>query len=206
MAVMEINANICAGFSKPGVSCFFTSILKAGKASDTINTPIIAAISANRSDSPINCATSVLLPAPSTFLTPTSLARFSLRAVERFMKLMQAINKMIQAMIENILTYSTWPPPVCLPFSNWSYKCQSFMLNKKGRAIEVGSRCCMKLYSCLFTCAGFTPGFNSTYVFKQLLSHLCAHALRLYQISKGASHSNLKVEFGGRSARAADTT
>ena len=35
------------------------------------------------------------LDAPATFLTPTSLARLAERAVIRFMKLIQAINRMI---------------------------------------------------------------------------------------------------------------
>ena len=35
-----------------------------------------------------------ILSEPSVLRIPTSLARFSLRAVERFMKLMQASNKM----------------------------------------------------------------------------------------------------------------
>ena len=54
------------------------------------------------------------LPAPSTFLTPTSRARRSLRAVARFIKLMQAINKMIHAITVKRCTY--WiSPPACLP-------------------------------------------------------------------------------------------
>ena len=43
-------------------------------------------------DSKKNCRISCLLPEPSVFLTPTSFALFSERAVERFMKLTQAIN------------------------------------------------------------------------------------------------------------------
>ena len=68
--------------------------------------------------SPMNCAMRPLFPAPSTFLTPTSFARCSLRAVARFMKLMQAMKRMIHAMTENRCTYAIRPPPVCLPLSN----------------------------------------------------------------------------------------
>ena len=42
-------------------------------------------------DSARNCLTSEYLPAPITLRTPTSLARLDARAVDRFMKLMQAI-------------------------------------------------------------------------------------------------------------------
>src|SRR5437868_14871664 len=51
------------------------------------------AISDINMDSPRNCRTSEFFSAPSTFLTPTSADRFEERAVERFMKLIQAINK-----------------------------------------------------------------------------------------------------------------
>ena len=62
------------------------------------------------SDSKKNCSTSCFLPDPSVFLTPTSFALFSERAVERFMKLTQAISNMINAMMVNSRTYSIMPP------------------------------------------------------------------------------------------------
>ncbi|MNT97101.1 hypothetical protein D3C72_2393430 [compost metagenome] len=55
-------------------------------------------------DSVRNCATNSFLFAPTTFLTPTSFALFSLWAVLKFMKLMQAIIRIKQAMAINDLT------------------------------------------------------------------------------------------------------
>jgi len=60
--------------------------------------------------SPENWATRNGLAAPTTFLIPTSFARFTDRAVERFMKLMQAISMMNTATMLNSLTYSMRPP------------------------------------------------------------------------------------------------
>src|SRR6185437_4192329 len=51
---------------------------------------IAKAIATNTSDSPKNCAINCCLNEPTAFRMPTSRARFSLRAVERFMKLIQA--------------------------------------------------------------------------------------------------------------------
>src|ERR1700722_9426201 len=62
---------------------------------------------------------------PITLRTPTSLARFSDLAVERFMKLIQAIANTSMPIILNKRTYST-KPPTALPFLKSVIKCQSF--------------------------------------------------------------------------------
>src|SRR5262249_8604581 len=49
---------------------------------------------------------------PSTFLTPTSLALPALRAVDRFIKLIQAISRINTAIVENIYTYWILPLPL----------------------------------------------------------------------------------------------
>jgi hypothetical protein len=54
-------------------------------------------------DSPMNCPINCLLPAPTTLRTPISLALRKERAVARFMKLMQAMTRMIMPTMENIL-------------------------------------------------------------------------------------------------------
>ena len=72
-------------------------------------------MNASIADSKKNCSTNCFLPDPSVFLTPTSFALFSERAVERFMKLTQAISSMINAMMVNSRTYSIMPPTF-LPF------------------------------------------------------------------------------------------
>ena len=52
-----------------------------------------------------NCETRLRFSVPSTFLIPTSFARFAECAVVRFMKLMQAIININKATAENIYTY-----------------------------------------------------------------------------------------------------
>ncbi len=60
--------------------------------------------------------TSVLLLAPTAFFIPTSLTLLEARAVDKFMKLIQAMRRMKTAMMEKSLTYSILPP-ACFPFS-----------------------------------------------------------------------------------------
>ena len=56
----------------------------------------------NRIDSDMNKPINWFLSDPSVFLTPTSLALFTDRAVERFIKFMHAITKTNSAMMEKI--------------------------------------------------------------------------------------------------------
>ncbi|MGB2908766.1 MAG: hypothetical protein WBB73_16820 [Candidatus Aminicenantaceae bacterium] len=80
---------------------FPVRLLKAGRKTLTRTAAETAAKKANNIDSPKNCRIiSGRLP-PTTFLIPTSLARIVERAVERFMKLMQAIRITIRATTEN---------------------------------------------------------------------------------------------------------
>ena len=53
-------------------------------------------------DSTKNCAMRFLFSVPSTFLMPTSFARFAECAVVRFIKLMQAMSKINKATAEKI--------------------------------------------------------------------------------------------------------
>ena len=55
------------------------------------------AISDMRIDSPMNCQIRDFFSAPKTFRTPTSADLFEDRAVDRFMKLMHAINNVKRA-------------------------------------------------------------------------------------------------------------
>ena len=70
---------------------------------------IITPMNANKNDSPRNCFMRSYFPAPITFLTPTSLALFDARAVDKFMKLMHAMMSMNKATAEKIYTYCTSP-------------------------------------------------------------------------------------------------
>src|SRR2546430_4018061 len=103
--------------------CLSTNKLNDGNNKATTIIARIKAMSVKMNDSQKNCVINCFLFEPSVFLMPTSFARFSLLAVERFIKLMQAINRIITAIIENNRTYSIMPP-VFLPFSKSLYKCQ----------------------------------------------------------------------------------
>src|SRR6185312_7485348 len=68
--------------------------LKRGSISQAANTAITVAMKVTITDSDRNCAIKNLRGEPNTLRTPTSRARFDERAVERFMKLTQAISRM----------------------------------------------------------------------------------------------------------------
>src|SRR4029077_21171565 len=77
-------------------------LLNAGK---TIITIINASTNENKQkkkDSLKNFLMSNDCPAPNTFCIPVSLARFNAAAVERLIKLKQAINKINPAIINNV--------------------------------------------------------------------------------------------------------
>ncbi len=97
-------------------NCFPTNSLNGLRLSSTITNAITAAKKEMMTLSPIKWRTSDFLVAPTTFLIPTSFALFSLRAVLRFMKLIQAINKMKPAITPNNLTV-TILPATNFPFS-----------------------------------------------------------------------------------------
>jgi hypothetical protein len=97
-----------------------TRSLKPGRLTSTIINARINARNASKILSPINCVISSLFFAPATLRIPTSFARFSLRAVLKFMKLIQAINKIKAAIIANSFTNSILPPTYW-PFSDFEY-------------------------------------------------------------------------------------
>src|SRR5678815_3168252 len=88
---------------------FCVSVLNKGRKNRASNKASIREMKHMMSDSPRNCFINDDLPAPITFLTPTSRARFSDRAVERFIKLMQAMNKMKMAIDASIYRYLIFP-------------------------------------------------------------------------------------------------
>ncbi len=63
-------------------------------------------IKVSNSDSPKNCRMSWGYVAPMVFFRPISFERFTALAVDRFMKLKQAITRMKRAIRKNILTCS----------------------------------------------------------------------------------------------------
>src|SRR5580658_3404431 len=80
---------------------FCERLLKYGSNRPDIRRARIKAISAAAMDSVKNCMISLSRTEPNVFRIATSLARFSLRAVERFMKLIQASNKTNTPIIPN---------------------------------------------------------------------------------------------------------
>ena len=75
--------------------------LNDGSNSDTSPTASITAMLLSKIDSPRNCRINALRRAPEALRTPTSRARRADRAVARFIKLMQAINRMKKATAPN---------------------------------------------------------------------------------------------------------
>src|ERR1700743_474734 len=76
--------------------------LNRGSSAQATVTARMAPASVTITDSVRNWAMRYLRGEPSTFLTPTSLARLAERAVDRFMKLIQARSRMKGAMAEKI--------------------------------------------------------------------------------------------------------
>src|SRR6478735_9461708 len=79
-----------------------------------------------KNDSLKNCCINWLFKEPTDFRMPTSLARFSERAVLKFIKLMQANSSTKIPTIPKSHT-NVMRPPSGRPFLNSEYKCQSFI-------------------------------------------------------------------------------
>src|SRR5580658_3779855 len=84
------------------VSSFPESWLKRPRNAHAVKTAINAATAVTNIDSVRNWATRYLRGEPSTLRTPTSRARLADRAVERFIKLTQAMSRTKRAMAEKI--------------------------------------------------------------------------------------------------------
>src|SRR6185503_527018 len=93
-----VNLTIC----EVTISSFPAIWLNNGNNAQAANTAMIAARRVIITDSAKNWAMRYLRGDPSTLRTPTSRARFADRAVERFMKFIQAISNMNKAMAEKI--------------------------------------------------------------------------------------------------------
>ena len=81
---------------------FPVRLLYHGKINTTIIIAVRMPITVTKADSPKNCHIIFFLYAPNTFLKPTSFLLMADFAVERFIKLMQAINRIIKAVKEKI--------------------------------------------------------------------------------------------------------
>ena len=99
------------------LSSFSVRALKEGRKTATKINAKTKAKKAMSRDSLKNCPMSCFRLEPMALRTPTSLARFSERAVLKFIKLMQAITKMNRPKMPNSRTY-LMNPPVFFPFSN----------------------------------------------------------------------------------------
>src|SRR5260221_2594920 len=76
--------------------------LRDGMARNNNGKAISTPINDSTKDSLMNCLIKSFLPAPTTLRTPTSLALLDARAVDRFMKLIQAITCIITAINNKI--------------------------------------------------------------------------------------------------------
>ena len=90
--------------------------LKAGNASVANTMANTKAIAVSKKASNKNCITRSFLCEPIAFLTPTSFAHFSERAVVRLIKLIHAINNTSKPIMVNMRTYSRKPSVSC-PFT-----------------------------------------------------------------------------------------
>ena len=109
-----IQKNSCV---KGSASCLPVRLLNTGKTAPAIAMAIMVERIVSKMASPINCFINTMRNAPITFLTPTSFARLTDRAVARFIKLMQAISKIKTAIMVKRRTYSILPPSI-LPSLN----------------------------------------------------------------------------------------
>src|SRR5688572_12814486 len=98
---------------------------KKGKASNAIRNANNRAIKLSRTDSPMNCFIKDCFSAPKTFLMPTSEERLDERAVDKFMKLMQASRRVNKAIEPKIYSEARLPTAEMLLF-NPEYRCISF--------------------------------------------------------------------------------
>src|SRR5882757_951527 len=85
------------------------SWLNAGNNAIAAIKAITVAAKATKIDSIRNCAIRCFFNDPKTLRTPTSRALFADLAVERFMKLTQAINSINRAIAEKMYTYCVVP-------------------------------------------------------------------------------------------------
>src|SRR6185312_12684702 len=90
-------------------NCLPDNWLKAGNNRHAAATATKAAIKVTKTDSARNWMIRYLRGEPSTLRTPTSRARLADRAVERFMKLTQAISKINAAIADKMYTYCMLP-------------------------------------------------------------------------------------------------
>src|SRR5437762_13944524 len=86
-------------------TCLPDTLLKNGSSRITNNKDNAKEKTTVNNDSLKNCRMICFQSEPIVFRIPTSFARFSLRAVLRFMKLIQASNKTNTPIIPNIQTY-----------------------------------------------------------------------------------------------------
>ena len=105
------------GFANCNETSFSVMVLKAGKTNSTIIKANAKAINEITKDSLKNCPINSPRPEPMALRTPTSFALFSERAVLKFMKLMQAINKTMSPKMPKSFTYLI-KPPVFMPSEN----------------------------------------------------------------------------------------
>src|SRR6266542_832362 len=132
------------GFKK-GIEIFLSAnSLNHGSDNVTSNNESIKAKITTKNDSLKNCCINCLFKEPIALRIPTSLARFSARAVLKLMKLIQANSSTKIPTIPKSHT-NVMRPPSGSPFLKSEYKCQSF----------IGYNKAWYLYSCIPVATSF---------------------------------------------------
>src|SRR5688572_27095054 len=111
------------------------------------------------------------------------------------MKLMQAINKMNTATIENSRTY-TMRPPSCLPFLNGPYKYRLEKGTRNNDTLESSFFPFTKSLIFAVTASESLPSCNVRYVGGPLLSQFVTHVFSILNSSNDRTKSNCCEEFG----------
>src|ERR1700742_2493782 len=165
--------------------------LKKGRANWTRSRHKEKEIRVTRTDSLRNWPISCPRTEPIALRMPTSFARFSERAVLRFIKLIQASNNTNTPIAPKSHRYFIWPPTL-KPSLNSEYRCQRSMGKRNRSALPSSASGASFLFRSLISRETFSKpalGVNCTYVRKVL-----KFQLSLWSCTQ--SHSEVKRSQG----------
>src|SRR6185437_11424276 len=139
------------------------------------------------------------LSAPTTLRMPTSRARFSLRAVLRFIKLIQAMSRINAAISENILMVTIRPHDTFPFWSNSEYK-RHFADGCRKTSISFMLECDRVIFTTLLlACSSVTPGLSNAHVCTELFPQPWSSPPIFLRYDHGIRYSKLNSVLFGRS-------